>query len=65
MLKTTPTPKVALSIAEFCQVASIGRSRAYEEIRLGRLRVVKAGRRTLVPLESVNLWLSQLQPRKV
>jgi excisionase family DNA binding protein len=52
--------KVALSILEFCSVAGIGRSRAYEEIKAGRLRIIKCGRRTLVPVEAVRTWLGAL-----
>lgn len=54
-------PKLALSIPEFCRAAGIGRSRAYEEIRAGRLRIVKCGRRTLIPADALHDWLKALQ----
>ncbi len=54
-------PKLALSIPEFCRVAGIGRSRAYEEIRAGRLRIVKCGRRTLIPADALQQWLEALE----
>ena len=34
-------PKIALSIPEFCASVGLGRSRAYEEIKAGRLKVLK------------------------
>ncbi len=53
--------RAALSIPEFCQVVGIGRSRTYAEIKLNRLRVVKVGRRTLIPVEAVWEWLNRLE----
>jgi hypothetical protein len=39
----------AFSISEFCLRYGVGRTNAYQEIAAGRLRAVKAGRRTLYP----------------
>lgn len=56
-----PEPaKLALSIPEFCDAVGIGRSRAYEEIKSGRLRVLKCGRRTLIAKDAVQQWLGHL-----
>jgi hypothetical protein len=44
----------AISIATFCRRYGIGRTSAYAEIAAGRLRVVKAGKRTLVPADAAN-----------
>jgi excisionase family DNA binding protein len=52
--------KLALSIPEFCTAVGIGRSRTYEEIKAGRLRILKCGRRTLIAREAVTEWLGQL-----
>jgi len=52
--------KDAYSIAEFCHRYSIGRTTCYAEIKAGRLHVVKAGRRTLIPLDEVRAWLCRL-----
>jgi len=49
--------KLAYSIAELPGIVSLGRSHIYEEIRAGRLRTVKAGRRTLVLAEDLRAWL--------
>ena len=50
----------AISVKEFCAWASIGRTAAYEEIANGRLRVRKAGRRTLIPINEAQRWLDAL-----
>jgi excisionase family DNA binding protein len=49
--------KLAYSIAELPELVSLGRSHIYEEIRAGRLRTIKAGRRTLVLAEDLREWL--------
>jgi excisionase family DNA binding protein len=52
--------KRAFSIPEFCRRYSIGRTHAYEEIAAGRLRAVKAGRRTLITQDVAEAWLATL-----
>ena len=52
--------KAAYSIAEFCRLVSLGRSRVFEEIRAKRLHIVKVGRRTLIPALEVTAWLARL-----
>jgi excisionase family DNA binding protein len=51
---------LAYSIAEACAAASIGRSALYEEIKSGRLRAVKNGRRTLITADSLRSWVENL-----
>jgi excisionase family DNA binding protein len=53
----------ALSVRQFASSVGIGRSRAFEEIRLGRLRALKCGTRTIIPAEAVNEWLAALPIR--
>jgi excisionase family DNA binding protein len=60
MSRDTELAKLALSIPEFCAAVGIGRSRTYEEIKAGRLRVLKCGRRTLISRDAVTAWLSGL-----
>jgi len=60
MSQNRDLPKIALSIPEFCAAAGIGRSLAYEEIKAGRLKVLKCGRRTLIAKEAVAEWLERL-----
>lgn len=50
----------AYSIQEFCRFFSVGRSSIYEEIRAGRLRIRKAGTRTLIAREDALAWLNAL-----
>lgn len=54
------TNKLAYSITELAQVAGVGRSFIYEEIRGGRLKVRKAGRRTLILHSSASDWLESM-----
>ena len=52
---------IALSIADFCRLCSVGRTFVYEEIAAGRLRACKAGRRTLIDAAEARRWLASLQ----
>jgi excisionase family DNA binding protein len=54
---------LARSIAQFCKDTSLGRSFVYEEIKSGRLRSVKKGRRRLIPDEDGREWLRTFRPR--
>lgn len=56
----TPHPKMALSVADFCVTCSIGRSLFYEEVKAGRIKILKAGKRTLVPATEAQRWLENL-----
>ncbi|MCL6300485.1 helix-turn-helix domain-containing protein [Streptomyces kronopolitis] len=42
------------------KLCGIGRSTAYEEIRLGRLRTVRVGRRRLIPLKYIDEYVELL-----
>jgi excisionase family DNA binding protein len=52
--------KLAYSIAELCEMAGVGRSFLYEEVKAGRLVVTKAGRRSIVLRDDAVAWLSGL-----
>ena len=54
--------KIAYSIPEFLAACSLGRTFIYEEIKAGRLRAVKAGRRTLIEAAEARRWFAALQP---
>ena len=45
-------------VAAFANAVGIGRTMVYEEIKAGRLRVAKVGRRTLVPVAEAQRWLT-------
>lgn len=52
--------KRALSLSEFCSSYGIGRTRAYEELKAGRLRARKSGRRTIILQSDAENWLREL-----
>ena len=54
------TPKLAFTLAEAVTATGLGKTRLYEEIKEGRLKALKAGRRTLVPAASISAWLATL-----
>ena len=50
----------AMSIEQFCERYEIGRTTAYAEIRHGRLRARKCGKRTIISDDDANDWLQHL-----
>lgn len=60
--RSIPSLKGAFSLKEFMAWASIGRTKALEEISAGRLPAVKVGRRLLIPVDGASAWLAS-QPR--
>lgn len=52
-MNTEPAP-LAYSPDEACRVLSIKKSNLYNLIRAGKIRVVKLGRRTLIPAASLH-----------
>ena len=50
----------AMSIAEFCETYGPGRTTAYEEIKSGRLRARKVGKRTIITDDDAEDWLQRL-----
>jgi len=50
----------AMSVEEFCDRYGIGRTTAYAEIKEGRLRARKCGRRTIITDEDGDEWLQHL-----
>lgn len=55
-----PTPVLAHSIEDVCRKTSLGRTGVYEEIKAGRLKARKAGRRTVVLDSDLREWLASL-----
>ena len=51
----------AYDIKSFCEAHSISRSFAYLEIKAGRLKPFKAGRRTLISREAAEEWRRNLE----
>jgi excisionase family DNA binding protein len=50
----------AMSISEFSERYGPGRTTIYEEIKLGRLRARKCGKRTLITEDDAEHWLQAL-----
>jgi len=50
----------AYSVDTFCQVYGVRRNLAYDEMKSGRLKFRKAGRRTLIPKADADAWLESL-----
>lgn len=47
----------AYSIAGFCRAFSIGRTAAFAELKAGRLRRTRVGRRTIIAAQDALAWL--------
>ena len=47
----------AMSIAEFCERYGPGRTKTYEELKSGRLRGRKIGKRTIITEDDAENWL--------
>jgi excisionase family DNA binding protein len=50
-----------LTLQDFCRRYAIGRTKAYEEIAAGRLKIVKVGRSTRIPLDAAKAWEALLR----
>ena len=51
---------LAVSVPEAAWRLGLSRTRLYQELAAGRIKAVKAGRRTLVLTESLEAYLAQL-----
>jgi hypothetical protein len=49
-----------MSMFEFCRAYGLGRTTAYKEVKSGRRRALKAGRRTIISREDAESWLRSL-----
>lgn len=57
----SPTEQRLHTVTSASRILNIGRSHAYDEIRLGRLRTVRSGRRRLVPTEYIEEYIELLK----
>jgi len=55
-----PARQRAMSLDEFSNRYGPSRTKTYEEIKCGRLRAVKCGKRTLVTEDDAEAWLRSL-----
>lgn len=56
----TTSGRLAHSICDVTKITGVGRSLLYEEIKEGRLRIRKLGRRTLIFDADLRAWLEGL-----
>jgi len=57
-------PKLAFTIDEFVDASGVGRTNVYKAMKEGRLRAVKAGSRTLIPIEDAIAFMTALPPAR-
>lgn len=60
MSDTTKIDRIAETVNEFCSALGIGRTFFYQEVRRGRIKILKAGRKTLVPIAERSAYLQRL-----
>ncbi|MBE0591204.1 MAG: helix-turn-helix domain-containing protein [Gemmatimonadales bacterium] len=53
--------RVVYTVPQFCETFQTGKTRAYEEIKTGRLPIVKVGRKTLIRHDAAIRWLEQCE----
>lgn len=51
---------ITVGIPDACRITGLARSSIYREIAAGRIKAVKAGKRTLLPMDSLRAWLASL-----
>ena len=51
----------AYDIPSFVAAHKISRAQVYKEIKAGRLRIFKVGRRTLISCEAAEAWRRELE----
>lgn len=61
----TSLPREALSISEAAVSLGVGRDQIYKAVARKELRVVKLGRRSLVPMEALRSYLNSLPPLEI
>lgn len=52
--------KLMLSVDEFCDLISIGRTNFYQKVHKGEILAKKSGRRTLIPSTEVQRYINSL-----
>jgi hypothetical protein len=50
----------AYTVKAFCEAYGVGRTFTYAEVKAGRLRLVKAGNRTLIGAAEAQRWFDSL-----
>ncbi len=55
-------PRVAYTVEGAAEAAGVGRTSIFSEIKAGRLKAKKFGKRTLITDEALREWLATLAP---
>ena len=56
----SPIPALSLSVEDAAKALGLGRTFVFQLIKEGRLKAVKIGRRTLIPVTECEAFLSRL-----
>lgn len=56
-----PETRKAYTISHMCKVYSTSRSKIYEQIKQGKLKVTKLGRKTLIDVQDAEAWFESLK----
>lgn len=59
--QSLPYTKRTYRIDEFTKIYGIGRTKAYMEIKAGRLKIIKVGKTTLIHHDDAEAWLKSYQ----
>lgn len=52
---------ISYTVEEAAKLTGLGRTRLYKELKDGRIKALKLGRRTLIPHVSLEDWLNNLE----
>ena len=55
------TGRLTYTIPQVCEAVNTSRSLLYQEIRAGRLRILKLGRKTLITDAALRAWVDLLE----
>jgi len=62
-MPVAPAEPLAVGIMDATRLSGVGRSTIFDEIKAGRLKARKAGRRTLILRDDLLAWLNTLPSR--
>lgn len=58
---TQQPQKEGLSVKEFARRIGLGITRTYSEIKLGNIKILKSGKRTIIPVTEVQAFFKRLE----
>lgn len=63
-LAVNECPRRAYSVAEFCRVYALSRTKAFRLLAEGKLARYKLGRKTLIRVDEAEAWFKSLERRE-